>query len=311
MLAGMLAGEQVDSTGGCTPVGGKDLTEAWQHLQDKYPSEFSSSPADAVDWHERAAGSCEAIGDWFGAIVHLDILVDAQPRDWQLRRRRADAYAASGIWEKADAEYSAAIKHGDRSTSVWRRRALVLLKRSRPSDYRDVCTGMLDRFAETEDAAAAGTLIRTCVLAPQAVPDLAPLSKLCEKVQKDAESRRQMFPGTAGALLCRRGEFEAAVRELGPAAHAHPGPTAAYAWLFLAMSHHGRGETEMARDFLRKTAQWLDHDLPEKVRIFGFMPIPWDDILELQLIRREAESLIGANETNRRSGEEKEPDRVD
>ncbi len=75
--------------------------------------------------------------------------------------------------------------------------------------------------------------------------------------------------------------------------NAHPDDGTAWDWLFLAMAHHHQGHTEPARKWLARAVTWLDETTAKKSDdAADSAPLPWDQRLSYQLLRREAESLI-------------------
>ena len=291
-LAALLSGHQVDSTGGCTPLSTESLTEAWEHLKKKYKAEFDTSKEDAHVWHQQHADESEVARNWFAAIVHLDYLIEADPEDSHLLRRRANAHASLGQWENADADYSAAIRQGEDDASAWREYAVVLLQLGKTAEHRETCEQMLEHFAKTDDLATANTVVRTCLLVPDALPDFGPLLRLLEDAAGDKGPAGAMYAAMAGAAHYRSGNLNAAIKELGGSTRIAPRTSAMWPWLFLAMTYHQMGNAEEANNLLQRARQWLDHDLKERERIFGTSRIRWDERTEVQLLRREAESLI-------------------
>ena len=93
LLAGLLSGQQVDSTGNMVPLQASELVEGWRRLRAKYPGDFAAAPAEALAWHQREAEASEKAQQWFAAVFHLDRLIAAQPDDRPLRNRRTSAYA--------------------------------------------------------------------------------------------------------------------------------------------------------------------------------------------------------------------------
>jgi WD40 repeat protein len=61
-------------------------------------------PQDVLAWHKREAETSEAAQEWKVALAHLTPLVQSEPQNGPLRRRRARAYAALGRWEQAFAD---------------------------------------------------------------------------------------------------------------------------------------------------------------------------------------------------------------
>src|SRR5262249_15208589 len=98
---------------------------------------------------------------------------------------------------------------------------------------------------------------------------------------------------THGAALYRAGRFDAAVRRLEEAVAAPGNSGAAWDWLFLAMAHQRQGHGDEARRCLEKAVRWIDQaeaattrDRPPRT------PLGWQQRLELQILRREAEELV-------------------
>ena len=65
----------------------------------------------------------------------------------------------------------------------------------------------------------------------------------------------------------------------------------AYAWFFLAMTHQRQGHPEQGRKWLDKAIKQMEEE--------GKNPsVPWNGALTLQLLCREAESLLGVEDEN-------------
>jgi hypothetical protein len=61
-------------------------------------------------------------------------------------------------------------------------------------------------------------------------------------------------------------------------------------WLFLAMTHQRLGHPDEARKWMKRASKWIDQ-ATEKVPPTG-LRLSWDQQLELQIIRREAEVVV-------------------
>jgi tetratricopeptide (TPR) repeat protein len=92
-----------------------------------------------------------------------------------------------------------------------------------------------------------------------------------------------------GIVLYRAGRFEEAIQRLNESIVAQNGDGVFQDWLFLAMAHHRLGHADEARKWLDKTIQWAEQADANKP---GVEPLAWNLRLELQLFRREAETLI-------------------
>jgi hypothetical protein len=96
---------------------------------------------------------------------------------------------------------------------------------------------------------------------------------------------------TLGAVLYRAGRFEEAVHQLGRAVEVEGGGTALDA-LFLAMAHQKLGHSEEARRWLRLGTAVE----PIAVRNPGVIgDSSWNFALELEILRREARTMIEPN----------------
>jgi len=100
-----------------------------------------------------------------------------------------------------------------------------------------------------------------------------------------------------GAAHYRAGRHAEAInrlREALKAARAHPDGyrnASVVSRLFLAMAYHSAGQAEQAREWLDQAVQVIDLDLPRAGRVpLGYS---WHDWIMCQVIRREAEALIG------------------
>jgi tetratricopeptide (TPR) repeat protein len=113
LLSQLLSGHKIDATGGLAPVDQSALQNAWRHLSRTYPSDFDvSSPQAWFAWHQRQAEDAEKMGAWAVAVSHLDPLIRARPRQWELWVRRAQARAQLGQWHKAAVDYARATRLG-------------------------------------------------------------------------------------------------------------------------------------------------------------------------------------------------------
>jgi hypothetical protein len=149
--------------------------------------------------------------------------------------------------------------------------------------YRKTCAGLLDRFGKTQVPGVAQTVARTCVLAPNAVSDLSRPAALMDRAVSLTPSNPGLL-NTFGSLLYRAAQFEAAITRLkeGLAMSGQGGEPRD--WIFLAMTHQALGHADEARDWLTRSVQRIDSPASAS--------LPWEERLELQLLRREAEALI-------------------
>jgi tetratricopeptide (TPR) repeat protein len=227
-------------------------------------------------------------------VLHLGPVIEAQPGAWQFRARRGTAYAEMGRWEEAAADYGEALAHGADDGQVLRRFALTELAAGRADGYRDTCARLVGRLGEAKDAESAA-LARVCVLGPDGLADFAPLLRLADKPA--AGSRAAAFDVYAAALY-RAGLAEEALQRLNEDRKAGRSADSPWHWLFLAMIEQRLGHAEEAARWLEQATRWLDEaprqkpDQTSRRDPFPWYRLSWEERLELQLLRREAEGLV-------------------
>ena len=145
------------------------------------------------------------------------------------------------------------------------------------------CAALLEKAGPKPAPALANDLAWVCALGPGALPDYArPLALAELAVSRAAPVAKHHALNTLGALLYRAGRYREAVGRLEEGLRAAKGQAVAQDWLFLAMAHHRLGEEAEARRSLARLAK----DEP------AGGASPWVK-LEVELLRREAEALVG------------------
>jgi WD40 repeat protein len=94
LLAQMLAVGRIDSGGNVVPLQLDELTHLWLVLRQKYPEQFSATPAEVVAWHLHEADGSEAEGNLTAALFHLERAVAVRPQDPALLQQRSELAAA-------------------------------------------------------------------------------------------------------------------------------------------------------------------------------------------------------------------------
>jgi tetratricopeptide (TPR) repeat protein len=257
--------------------------------------------------HAWEAAQAEWAGRWFAVVFHADRAERAGRSDYPLYWTRGRAHAEQGAWDKARADFGRATALAPGNIEGWRLLALADLGAGRTGAYRETCGRLLDFLRPTPEVPLAAYLldpapgsacgraralkswqdglprrqqeqrlaIRPAVVRPDAVTDPARL--LAFSTQAD--------PVTRGASLCRAGHYDEAAKLLGPVQEAA-------GLLYLALAEHGRGRPAAAREALQRAVWWLEvpgRDDPERS---NYARLPWDERLEVDLLRREAEALL-------------------
>jgi tetratricopeptide (TPR) repeat protein len=131
-------------------------------------------------------------------------------------------------------------------------------------------------------------LARTCSVARKS--PVAPARAVEWANQTVAATHNPWDFHALGLAQLRAGQFDQARRSFVKA----DVPMWAYRdinWFGLALAHHRLGNPDRARQCLDQAAQWLEREAPRgRGRPANIHPTDW---LEAQLLRREAEELIG------------------
>jgi hypothetical protein len=211
--------------------------------------------------------------------------------------RVAARFACRGEWDKAAAGYEGfydtmPLEDGELAFEY----AAVLLLSGDREGYRKQCTRMLERSGKVMGSHSVRPyhVARACTLAPDSVKDAALPGKLAEDELKRAG--REFWSLTEqGALAYRAGRWDeaASLLEKSLQADARPG-RAVLNWLWLSLVEQRRGKPAAARAWLDKATAWMGQypqgipETPDDVR--GLHLHNW---LEAQVLRREAEALLG------------------
>jgi WD40 repeat protein len=256
--------------------------------------------------HAWEAAQAERAGQWFAVVFHADRAERAGRRDPSLYWSRGRAHAERGAWDQARADFGRAIALAPEDVAGWQCLALANLGAGRTDAYRETCSRLLDILQPMPEIPLATYLlnpapgkawgsalvltawryslgrwggqrqvVRPLFVRPDAVADPARL--LGFSTQAD--------PVTRGAALCRAGRLDDAAKELGPAEEAA-------GLLYLALAEHGRARPAAAQEALRRAVRWLEAPSRDDPERSNYARLPWDERLEVGLLRREIEALL-------------------
>jgi tetratricopeptide (TPR) repeat protein len=159
---------------------------------------------------------------------------------------------------------------------------------------------MVERFAGIHEPGPANDVVGTCVLADDALPDMARLLPLARVAATRHVGNARML----GAALYRAGRYDEAIVSFDKAAKGYP--LRADDWSFLAMAHHRRGHSDEARRCLARGEHWIEaanrvqeDDTGRVSPAWG----SWEERVAYPLLLREAGQLIGPCHAVRRSVE--------
>jgi tetratricopeptide (TPR) repeat protein len=209
------------------------------------------------------------------------------PASAQLFAEYGQLCAQARRWKQAAEYYEKAAAMPDGHPQYWNFAAVARVAAGQHDEYRRICAEMLRRHGKGPPQSTF-MVLQACVLAPDAVPNLAQLTRLLPANQAAAE--RDYI---SGYVLYRAGQFAEAVRlvERAERNHGAGGPLepdqreSATPALFLAMAQHRLHNAAESSRWLQR-AQHLLRTPPEAEE-------QWQITLGLQLLLQEAEKLIG------------------
>jgi WD40 repeat protein len=281
----------------------------------------AGSPRRVRQWESHQLGEFRLRGQWATALWYADRLIAAEPRDWGPYAERAAIRSALGDREGADADAARAVSLGAEADVLivladeagrrqqwqtaailyssarereplppwcWQRHAMALVKAGDQAGYRRSCTGLVRAAANGPvHRREMETLLRVCVLGPDAVDSYQPLFGCVDQLGKMVEPSRggkQLVARLLGALLYRAGRHAEAAQHLkeGVGEEQQAGQAEA---AFLAMAYHRLGKGDEARRWLAAATAAGPRDEAA---------LNWNT-LRGWLLCREAEALLGAS----------------
>jgi serine/threonine protein kinase/WD40 repeat protein/tetratricopeptide (TPR) repeat protein len=225
------------------------------------------------------------------AVADCTEAIRLHPQDVSAWVNRGDVYALRGDWDKAVADYAAAVRLGPDDHILRYDLAVLHLQAGDTGAYRQDCEVMLRRFGQTRDPLVAHCVALICLVRPDAVTDRQQVLLLAERGAAGAP-REAWYLLMLGAAHYRAGQFPQAIRRLEQALVV---PRADYytsilTQLLLAMAHHSAGHAAEARQWLDKAIQRSDKALPRaESRALG---PNWNAWSMCRCLRQEAEALV-------------------
>jgi eukaryotic-like serine/threonine-protein kinase len=251
-------------------------------------------PRAAEEFYRRAVATFEKLAAEFPRDPSYRVQLADAHREWAFCLRDSGrSQEATAIFDLAIANFAKAIELGSRDVwGVWYPLALLHLSTGRTKEYRMLCETLLKRFGQVNDPDFWVVII--CKLAPDAVADLTRPVQIAEKMLARNPHNAELV-GVLGDTLYRKGDLKAAVQRLEASIRAAPGIGVHWRRLFLAMAYHRLGRAAEARQLLQEAVRWIEKNGQEKLAKGAELkePLPWSVRLDLQLLRRETEELLG------------------
>ena len=226
-------------------------------------------------------------------------LADAHSGDKEYRERLAIAHGRLGYFyveqeetDKAEDEFARAIELDGDTRHAWYLPALVRAAVADEKGYRAACRTVLDCFEKSDEREILNQVAWTCAIGPDVIDDYRRVVRLTDRTMADVDEPMHHLQNTRGAVLYRAGRFDDAAEQLEEAVADHWKGGTPWDWFFLAMAHHELGNADDAHDWLDKAVEWIDEDDSESGEEESRPELGWDQQLELEILRQEAEALL-------------------
>ena len=195
--------------------------------------------------------------------------------------------AERGRWDKARADFLQAIKQGAEKDRTVSEKALLRLSAGDVAGYRKACDGLVMNLVEKQNPTVTQPVVWTCLLAPGTFSEYKRLQELAEDAV-DGAPKNWLYHFTLGGVLYRAGDQDGALQRLKQAFELKGDDGDARLFLFTAMAYHKLGHAAEAKEWFERARRPL-----EQTRATTEPGKSLTSRLELLLLRREAESMIG------------------
>jgi len=262
----------------------------WSDRRDRFRAQAGRShvaygrDADHEPWYDELVFKYKRLGTEASYLWQLNRLIEADPRDAELRSSRAWSLGELGRFEAAVSDYRAALALGlgNRSVRAGLLRALVragragealaacrVFLREDPNDLesqqnlralllgtgdveglRRECEARRRGIGEARDHEAANEVAWLAAWVPDAVSDLQHCLRMA-KLAVAAKPAEHNYLNTLGAVLYRAGQYEEAVRTLEKAIGPKGTSLLVSDWAFLALAHDRLGHRNKAEQALK------------------------------------------------------------
>ena len=218
-------------------------------------------------------------------------MLEQNPKSADAQNSFGEALARVGCWDEALAAIDKAAELDPANHWYLFQAAPLHLRAGDVTGYRRLCRAMLERFHGTQASEIADRTAKTCMLAPDAVPDLNRVQKLADQVVTGTNDRWFLFvKGLAEYRAGRLAEAVTWLNRFGPDAKGTHVDASAFA--VRAMAQHRLGQKEQARTALHSGQVIVAEKMPDPAAGRPFEGM-WQDWLHCQILLREAEALFG------------------
>jgi WD40 repeat protein/tetratricopeptide (TPR) repeat protein len=267
--------------------------QIWDQAATAWSKAIALKPDEWSVWYLRGVFHEVTVPQYTAAVRDYSKVIELGTDTWMIRYHRGLSYAHLGQWDKGAADVANIpwMEWRAQGPPPWQVEVLSLLAAGDAAGYHRACARLLKHLGQTQYPITPNDIIWICVLGPG---DMAEIDR-CIQWMKKSIARESDYESliTLGAALYRGGRFQAAFEQLNEAIQSHERGGTAGDWFFLAMAQHRLGRPEEARKALDKAVQWIEKAEQGQIQDEHIqLPLPWEDRVGLELLRREAEELI-------------------
>jgi WD40 repeat protein/serine/threonine protein kinase/predicted Zn-dependent protease len=229
------------------------------------------------------------------------------PTDSDFFTRWGHEHAWNGQWRQAAADFAQALDLGDPDSRTGMALALARLQLGDVPGYRLACADMLKRIGKDDHPRVVERVVLACGLLPATLDKPSQMVSQVETtlmINRDLLDPMDLVDGPTlailrGVALYRADHFAEAAERLEAVFKARLRPPTRYfrhihtiIGYFLAMAHHRLGHAAEAQQWLDQAAQETETEIKYRPVTSPVYPSQWEVYVQLQLLRREAETLI-------------------
>jgi WD40 repeat protein len=205
---------------------------------------------------------------------------------WLMAMQEADELASKGRYAQAAKAYGTVIDAGAVTPDICYRQAVLFLAAGQIDEYRRACRAIVERFGEDVPPLEANTIAWTLVLGANAPHDAVAALRFARSAVASYPSSSRV--NTLGGALFRAGRGPEAIQTLSRGIDNQGRGGTPLDWVFMALAAGQEGRHDDARRWLNRVSAW---EATPSSRSVGEVT-RWDERLELQILRAEAESQL-------------------
>jgi tetratricopeptide (TPR) repeat protein len=212
----------------------------------------------------------------------LDRAVALKPENRKLRSMRGELFGEMGNWDQASKDFARAIELGSTSLEDFCKSMLIYRQQRDHERYARTCSTLFDKLTPKASAEVVTRAAQAAALGEVKISKVLDLMGSAADAQPKDAGVLQVH----GAVLYRAGRFEEAVCRFEEVCQLREDKPDAFVLLFLAMARHRTGSPNMAKEALNQGISLARAAAKDK-------EVPWEERLMLDMLRREAESVVG------------------